>query len=359
MATCSWWSAETSTIRASVSQTDARADQDGAVTSQSAPSAEPQTLSNEDRSAKIAVTVFPILVLLAALIGYFFAPTVVGLAPHVNTLLIISMFGMGLTLTLPDFKLVLTRPLPILIGVVAQYAIMPLLGWAIAKLLGLTPDLAAGLILVGCAPGGTASNVVSYLAKADTALSVTMTSVSTLLAPVLTPLLTLWLAGAYMPVDGPGMAMAIVQIVLIPVVGGLVLRLLLPKLTEPLLPAMPWVSVVAISGVVAAVVAGSASKVLQAGPIVFAAVVLHNGFGYLLGYFAGRLTGQSVRASRTIAIEVGMQNSGLAAGLAAKYFNPTAALPGAVFSIWHNLSGALLAMYFRRSDGRRAASDKA
>ena len=306
-------------------------------------------MSREDRNARVAVTVFPILVLAAALFGFFFAPTARVLTPHVNTLLIVIMFGMGLTLTLPDFKLVLTRPLPILIGVIAQYAIMPLAGWAVARVLGLPPDLAAGLILVGCAPGGTASNVVSYLAKADTALSVTMTSISTLIAPIMTPLLTLWLAGAYMPVDGLGMAMSIVQIVLVPVLGGLLLRLLLPRLTEPLLPAMPWVSIIAISGVVAAVVSGSASRVLLAGPIVFLAVVLHNGIGYLLGYWSGRLTGQTVRASRTIAIEVGMQNSGLAAGLASLYFNPTAALPGAVFSIWHNLSGALLAMFFRRS----------
>ena len=306
-------------------------------------------MSREDRNARVAVTVFPILVLAAALFGFFFAPTARVLTPHVNTLLIVIMFGMGLTLTLPDFKLVLTRPLPILIGVIAQYAIMPLAGWAVARVLGLPPDLAAGLILVGCAPGGTASNVVSYLAKADTALSVTMTSISTLIAPIMTPLLTLWLAGAYMPVDGLGLAMSIVQIVLVPVLGGLLLRLLLPRLTEPLLPAMPWVSVIAISGVVAAVVSGSASRVLLAGPIVFLAVVLHNGIGYLLGYWSGRLTGQTVRASRTIAIEVGMQNSGLAAGLASLYFNPTAALPGAVFSIWHNLSGALLAMFFRRS----------
>lgn len=306
-------------------------------------------MSREDRNARVAVTVFPILVLAAALFGFFFAPTARVLTPHVNTLLIVIMFGMGLTLTLPDFKLVLTRPLPILIGVIAQYAIMPLAGWAVARVLGLPPDLAAGLILGGCAPGGTASNVVSYLAKADTALSVTMTSISTLIAPIMTPLLTLWLAGAYMPVDGLGMAMSIVQIVLVPVLGGLLLRLLLPRLTEPLLPAMPWVSIIAISGVVAAVVSGSASRVLLAGPIVFLAVVLHNGIGYLLGYWSGRLTGQTVRASRTIAIEVGMQNSGLAAGLASLYFNPTAALPGAVFSIWHNLSGALLAMFFRRS----------
>ncbi|WP_040158724.1 bile acid:sodium symporter family protein [Nigerium massiliense] len=315
--------------------------------------------SKEDRSARVAVTVFPLLVLAAAVIGFVFSPVMVGLGPHVNTLLIVIMFGMGLTLTLPDFKLVVTRPLPILIGVAAQYLIMPLVGWTVARVLQLPPDLAAGVILVGCAPGGTSSNVVSYLAKADTALSVTMTSVSTLLAPLMTPLLTLWLAGAYMPVDGPGMALSIVQIVLVPVLGGLLVRLLLPKLVDPLLPAMPWISVLAISGVVTAVVAGSATRVVSAGLIVFVAVVLHNGLGYLLGYLAGRLTGRSERACRTIAIEVGMQNSGLAAGLAAKYFNPAAALPAAVFSIWHNLSGALLAMYFRRSGDRHRSETTA
>ena len=315
------------------------------------------TLSAEDRSATIAVTVFPILVLAAALFGIFEAPTARLLGPHVNTLLMIIMFGMGITLTLPDFKLVFTRPLPILIGVLAQYVVMPLIGLFVAWMLRLPPDLAAGVILVGCAPGGTSSNVVSYLSKADTALSVTMTSFSTLLAPILTPTLTYLLAGQYMPVDGKGMAMSILKIVVIPVVGGLVLRWLLPKVFTPILPAMPWISVVAISGVVAAVVGGSASKVASAGLIVFAAVVLHNGLGYLLGYLAGRLTKQPVRTARTISIEVGMQNSGLAAGLAAQYFNPVAALPGAMFSIWHNLSGALLAMYFRRSADRHDAAE--
>ena len=308
----------------------------------------------EDRSATIAVTVFPVLVLVAALFGFFAAPTARLLGPHVTTLLMVIMFGMGLTLTLPDFKLVFTRPQPILIGVVAQYAIMPLTGLLVASLLRLPPELAAGVILVGCAPGGTSSNVVTYLSRGDTALSVTMTSVSTLLAPILTPTLTLLLAGQYMPVNGTAMALSILQIVVVPVVGGLVLRLALPRLVAPLLPAMPWLSVVAISGVVAAVVGGSADKVVQAGLLVFAAVVLHNGLGYFLGYVAGRVTRQSERACRTIAIEVGMQNSGLAAGLAAQFLNPAAALPGAIFSIWHNLSGALLAMAFRRSAARHA-----
>ena len=309
----------------------------------------------EDRSARIAVTVFPLLVLAAALVG-FLAPTAAKtLLPQVNLFLGIIMFGMGLTLTLPDFGLVARRPLPVLLGVVAQYAIMPLLGLGVAVVLQLPPELAAGVILVGSAPGGTSSNVVSYLARADTALSVAMTSVSTLLAPLLTPLLTLWLAGQYMAVDGGAMAKSIVNIVLLPVLGGLVVRLLLRRVVDRVLPALPWVSVVFIALVVTAVVGNSASRVLSAGLLVFAAVVLHNGLGYLLGYGAAKLFRLPTPVARTVSIEVGMQNSGLAAGLAAQYISPAAALPGAVFSIWHNLSGAVLAMAYRRSDGRRAA----
>ena len=314
----------------------------------------PDSRQAEDRSARIAVTVFPLLILAAALVGFLAPETAKTLLPQVNLFLGIIMFGMGLTLTLPDFALVAKRPLPVLLGVVAQYAIMPLLGLAVALLLRLPPELAAGVILVGSAPGGTSSNVISYLARADTALSVAMTSVSTLLAPLLTPLLTLWLAGQYMAVDGAAMATSIVTIVLLPVLGGLVVRLLLHRLVDRLLPALPWVSVVFIALVVAAVVGNSAATVLSAGALVLAAVVLHNGLGYALGYGVARALRVPVRSARTVSIEVGMQNSGLAAGLAAQYISPAAALPGAVFSLWHNLSGAVLALLFRRSDARTA-----
>ncbi|MGO2634717.1 MAG: bile acid:sodium symporter family protein [Galactobacter sp.] len=306
-------------------------------------------MSSEDRSARVAVTVFPLLILVAAAIGFFLPDFGQTLAPGVNTYLGVIMFAMGLTLTLPDFALVAKRPIPVLIGVVAQYVIMPLLGFGVSWALHLDPALAAGVILVGCAPGGTSSNVITYLSKADTALSVTMTSISTLLAPIFTPLLTLWLAGQYMPVDAGDMALSIVKIVLIPVIAGLVIRLLFSKVVDAILPGLPWLSVVGISLVVIAVVSGSADKVLEAGLIVLLAVVLHNGLGYLLGFWVARLCGVPVRSARTTSIEVGMQNSGLAAGLAAKYFTPEAALPGAVFSIWHNLSGAVLAMYYRRT----------
>ena len=305
-------------------------------------------LSQEDRSARIAVTLFPLIILGAFGLGLLFPTQTAPLASGVNIALGIIMFGMGLTLTLPDFALVAKRPLPVIVGVIAQYAIMPALALVITKLLNLDPAIAAGVVLVGCAPGGTASNVISYLAKGDVALSVTMTSISTLLAPFMTPLLTKWLAGQYMPVDALSMAISIVEIVLVPVIAGIVIRMIAGRYVEKILPAMPWISVLGISYVLAAVVGKSSSKILESALIVIAAVILHNLLGYLLGYFAGRASGGDYRAARTTAIEVGMQNSGLAAGLAAKYFSPEAALPGAVFSVWHNLSGALLAMFFRR-----------
>jgi len=294
------------------------------------------------------VTIFPLLIIAAAVVAFATPSTFTGVGPWVNPLLGLIMFGMGLTLTVPDFRLVATRPLPVLLGVVAQFAIMPGVGWLVAVAMGLPPELAAGVILVGCAPGGTASNVVTYLAAGDTALSVAMTAVSTLLAPLLTPLLTLWLAGAYLPIDGPGMALSIAQIVLIPVAAGLAIRMLAPRLVRRALPVLPWVSVAAIAAVVMAVVAGSADRLVDAGLLVFAAVVAHNAVGVGLGYGFAALTRQPARVRRTVAVEVGMQNSGLAAGLATQYLSPLAALPAAVFSVWHNVSGAIVAAVFRR-----------
>jgi BASS family bile acid:Na+ symporter len=315
----------------------------------------PPQRTAEERSARIAVTLFPLLILAGGVVAVLTPDTFSGFGVLVNPLLGVIMFGMGLTLTPVDFALIGKRPLPVVIGVVAQFMIMPLIGWAVSMALGLSPALTAGVILVGCCPGGTASNVVSYLARGDVALSVAMTSVSTLIAPILTPLLTLWLAGQYMPVDAAGIGRSILQIVLIPVVVGLAVRYFLPGLVEKLLPALPWISVAAITVVVIAVVSGSASIIFSAGLLVLAAVILHNGLGYALGYGAARLFKLPVPARRTAAIEVGMQNSGLAAGLARTYLTPEAALPAAIFSVWHNVSGAALAAYWRRRDARPVA----
>lgn len=313
-----------------------------------------QTTAAQDRAALIAALGFPVLVIIGGIVGYLAPETSSSFAPWVTPLLGVIMFGMGLTLRPVDFVMVAKRPLPVLIGVVAQFVIMPLVAVVVVKVLNLPADIAAGVILVGCAPGGTSSNVVSYLARGDVALSVTMTSISTLLAPVLTPLLTLWLAGEYMPVSAGSMAMSIVKVVLVPVVGGLLVRMLVPKIVGKIQAALPWISVAAIAAIVCIVVGGAHDNIATAGALVLVAVILHNGFGYLLGYLAGKFTGQPVTARRTMAVEVGMQNSGLATSLASAYMNPLAALPGAVFSVWHNLSGALLAAGCRWSDARKA-----
>ncbi|GAA1727383.1 bile acid:sodium symporter family protein [Microbacterium paludicola] len=307
-----------------------------------------------DRAARLAVTVFPILVIVAGVIGFVLPDVVAPLGQAVPWLLGVVMFGMGLTLTLPDFTRILKRPWMVAIGVVLQYLIMPLTAWLIALALQLPAELAAGVILVGCAPGGTASNVVTYLSRGDTALSVTVTTCSTLLAPVLTPLLTLWLAGQFLEVPFASMMMSILQTVLLPVVAGLIVRLLLRRWVERVQPALPWLSTVAIALIVAAVVAGSADKIVEAGLLVFLAVFLHNGFGLLLGYLAASGMRMTQRERRAISIEVGMQNSGLAASLAAAHFSPLAALPAAVFSVWHNLSGAIFALIM----GRRPVTDE-
>lgn len=308
----------------------------------------------QDRSAYIASLGFPVLVIIGGVIGFFGGDDLAGAASGwVNWLLGLIMFGMGLTLQPRDFVLVVKRPLPVLIGVVAQFVIMPLAALLVVWVLSLPSAIAAGVILVGCAPGGTASNVVSYLARGDLALSVAMTSVSTLLAPLLTPLLTLWLAGEYMPLDGGSMALDIVKVVLVPVIAGLLIRFFIPNIIDRMLPALPWISVVAIAAVVAIVVSGNRDNLLDAGLLVLVAVVLHNALGLALGYGAGKITGRPVSTRRTMAIEVGMQNSGLAAGLAAQHMEPMSALPGAIFSVWHNLSGALFAALCRAADKRR------
>src|SRR5699024_3398431 len=216
-------------------------------------------------------------------------------------------------------------------------------------LLKLPSELVMGVILVGSASGGSSSNVNTYLAKADTALSVTMTSISTLLAPLLTPLITLWLAGSYLPVAAGEMALSVVQMVLVPVLGGLVIRPVAGPLVTRILPALPWVSVAGISLVVIAVVSGSTEQIVSAAALVLLAGVLQRGRGDGVGCRLARGVRQPVPAARTPSIEVGMQNSGLAAPLAASAFPPATALPAAVFSVWHNLSGAILSLYYRRS----------
>ncbi len=291
---------------------------------------------------------FAVIVLAAGALALATPDTFSGWSPAVPWLLSVIMLGMGMTLRPVDFAIIARRPWALLLGVVVQYTVMPLLGWGIAQLLDLSPLLTAGMILVGSAPGGTASNVMVFLARGDTALSVAMTSVSTLLSPVVTPLLVLLLVGEDLPVAAGDLFVSIVQIVLVPVVLGLVLRLLVPRVIERVLDVLPLISVAGITAVVLAVVAASSSTVLSVGALVALAVVLHNVGGLGLGYLVGRVCGMPTSSRRAISIEVGMQNSGLAAALATVHFAPAAALPAAIFSVWHNVSGALLASYWSR-----------
>ncbi|MEU5615297.1 bile acid:sodium symporter family protein [Streptomyces sparsogenes] len=306
-----------------------------------------------DRAARRAVTVFPILVLAAGAAGLAIPGTFHGWAPNVPYLLGVIMFCMGLTMTPQDFSGVLKRPWAVALGLVAHYVIMPGLGWLIAHALGLSPQLAAGVILVGCAPSGTASNVVTYLARGDVALSVSVATVSTVLAPVVTPPLTLLLAGEYLRVDAESMVTDILKTVLLPVVGGLAVRLLAGRYIKRVLGALPWLSAATIAVIVAVVVAASADAIKSAAALVLLAVVLHNGLGLALGYAAGRAARLGEPAGRAMAFEVGMQNSGLAASLASAHFSPLAALPAAVFSVWHNISGALVAAWMSHRSRRK------
>lgn len=291
---------------------------------------------------------FALLVLGGAVLGLLLPAATTPVTPYIPQLLGVIMFGMGLALRPADFAVVARHPWAVLLGVLAQYTVMPLLGWGIAHLLGLSPMLTVGMILVGAAPGGTASNVIVYLARGDVALSVAMTSVSTLLAPVLTPLLVLGLAGSTLPVPAGSLFLSILQIVLGPVVAGILLRMVAPALVERLLPAMPLVSVTGIVIVVAGIVGANADAVLGTALLLALAVVLHNGLGLGLGYLIGVVGRVPESARRTTAIEVGMQNSGLAVALATAHFSPLAALPGALFSVWHNMSGSALATYWAR-----------
>lgn len=293
---------------------------------------------------------FAVIVLAAGAVALTAPDFVASAAPAIPWLLSLIMLGMGLTLRPADFAVVVRRPWPLLLGVAAQYLVMPLLAYALAKLLGLSPELAAGLVLVGAAPGGTASNVMVFLARGDTALSVAMTSVSTLLAPLLTPLLVLWLAGEFLPVAPAELFTSILQIVLVPVLLGIALRAAVPAAVERVLPALPLVSVAGITAVVAIVVAASSDTLLSVGAVVVVAVVLHNGLGLALGYAIARSCRLDVSARRAVSIEVGMQNSGLAAALATVHFSPAAALPAAIFSVWHNVSGSIVASYWARRD---------
>ena len=290
------------------------------------------------------------LVVLVGAAGAVFPASLSWIAPQVPLLLGIVMFGMGMTIELKDFRHLVCHPWDVGIGVLAQFTIMPLVAYLLTQAFSLSPDLAVGVILVGTCPGGTASNVITYLAKGDVALSVTMTMATTLLAPFVTPFLTLLLAGEEIAVNAPAMMLSIAEMVLLPVLLGAALNHFFRRRVAYALTVLPLISALLVALLVGVVVSMSAPRLTEVGALVALAVVLHNGFGLVLGYALAGLLGLSAAKRRAIGIEVGMQNSGMAASLALLYFNPAAAIPAALFSVWHNISGSLAANWFTRHD---------
>ena len=297
------------------------------------------------------------IIALAVAIIAFVAPAPVHAAlptSWVNPLLGIVMFGMGMTLKLGDFKVVFTKPKAVITGILSQFIIMPLIAWVLCLVFQLPTELAVGVMLVGCCPGGTSSNVMTYLSKGDVALSVGMTACTTIMAPVVTPALVLLLAGQSVDVSYVSMLLSIVQVVLVPIALGFVINAVASKVAQACSKVLPLVSVIAISLIIMAVVSANAAKLATVGALIIVVVMLHNICGYALGYFVGRALGLSKAQMRTLSIEVGMQNSGLATSLATMHFAamPLAAVPGAVFSVWHNISGAIYANILARTAGK-------
>ena len=296
-----------------------------------------------------------VIVLVVAAVSLFFPKSVIFIkTTYVNYLLMTSMFCMGITLKLEDFKVLFTRPRDIVIGAIAQFTIMPLLAFLLSLAFRLPPELAIGVILVGTCPGGISSNVITYLAKGDVPLSVGMTSVSTILAPLATPLLTLLYAGEKIDVNAVSMFISILQVVIAPIILGFVINKFFHKFVEHFKDVLPLISVAAVAAIVAAVVSANSQRLMQVGHLVVIVIIIHNTLGYMLGYFLGKVCKFNNAKCKTISIEVGMQNAGLASSLASTHFAymALAAVPGAIGSVWHCISGSIVAniMANRKND---------
>lgn len=299
---------------------------------------------------------FPIVIFGVVALGLFF-PTYFQeydgykFSNLITPLIQLIMFGMGATLSLKDFAAVAKSPKSVVIGVLAQFSIMPLVGFGLATVSGLEPEIAAGIILVGCSPSGTASNVMAFLAKANVALSVTLTSITTLLAPLLTPLLMKLLAGQFIEIDLLKMMWDIFKIILLPVGAGLIVHRLLGKNTKWLDNLLPLISMLGIALIILVITAAGRDSLLEIGPLLILLVLIHNMLGYGLGYVFSKLFGMNEQDSRTLAIEVGMQNAGLASGLANMLGKiATVGLAPAVFGPMQNITGSILATVWSRKE---------
>ena len=293
-----------------------------------------------------------VIIIIFSVLAFFWRHGFAWTTNYTSMFLGIAMFGMGLTIKMGDFQVVFSRPKEILIGCLAQYTVMPFLAWILAVVLRLPEDLALGVILVGCCPGGTASNVITYIAGGDVALSVGMTIVSTLVAPLATPSLVYVLAGAWVEVSFIAMVLSVVKVILVPVLLGILIRSILGKQIQKISELLPLISVVSIVMIISGIVAVNADKIISCGMLVLGVVILHNLCGMGIGLAAAKLLKVPYDKVTAIAIEVGMQNSGLAISLATANFaaNPLATLPGAIFSVWHNISGSVFAGIRRRGE---------
>lgn len=298
--------------------------------------------------SNIITRYFIVWLVLCSIIVFFFPDTLMYKGGWITNMLCIIMLGMGLTMKIDDFKLIFSRPRDVVIGIVFRYAIMPLVGFCIANSMGLPPSLGAGLILVGCCPSGTASNVICFLAKGDIALSVTVSSFNILLAPILLPPLFLLFAGQSVQVDAMSIFLDTIKVVLVPVFSGLLLRTFYPKFVECIMPLVPPITIIIMIWVIAIVIAVSAAKLATVAIIAFVAVVIHNGIGLILGYGFSKAIGLDENKARSICFEVGIEMSGLAVVLAIAHLDPLAAIPGAIFSVWHNFTGGIIAAYWAK-----------
>lgn len=304
-----------------------------------------------DLVCRLIAKYMAVMVLSVAVIAFVFPSSFSWIPPKaINYMLGAVMFGMGLTLKLSDFKIVFSRPKDVVIGCLAQFIVMPSIAWLLTMIFKLPPELAIGVILVGCCPGGTASNVITYLAKGDLALSVGMTCVSTVVAPLLTPFLTWFIADASINVDVVSMFWSIVQVVILPISLGFIIRHYFNRQADNASKYLPAFSSIVIALIVGSVVASNAEHLRNAGLIVILIVALHNICGFSLGYMLSRILNLSHAKGVAISVEVGMQNSGLACTLAQTHFAtmPLSAVPGAIFSVWHNIAGAIFARLVNR-----------
>ncbi len=291
---------------------------------------------------------FILIAVVMSAVALVYPPTFTWVKPHIPLGLGVIMFGMGLTLEFGDFVEILRKWPLVGLGMVLQYAIMPVLAVIISRVLGLPPDITIGMIVVGACPGGTASNVIAYLSKANVPLSVTITLASTCIAPVLTPAIIYLLLERQVEIDFWSMVTSVFWIVVFPLIDGLILRRLFRRWLEPFLRWFPSLSIIVIALLIACIIGLNQATLLGLPLLALLAVVLHNSLGLAAGYGLARLVHCNKRDARTLAIEVGMQNSGLGVALAVKHFGVATALPGALFSLWHNISGVTLARRWRR-----------